>query len=234
MHVHLFPRGWFLRAAATAAVLTSGRSTAAFAMEPEMTPDSALKRLMAGNEKYVAGSLPAQTAIAERRSEVASSQHPFAMILSCADSRVPIEHVFDQLIGDLFVCRVAGNIADPPTIGSFEFAVANFKSPRVLIVLAHQKCGAVHATIALAKSGKTAPGSIQSIVDALKPAVDATPQGSMTGYAYTDVVAKTNARMVAKQLGESSEILKAAVASKKLLIVPAFYSLDSGEVRVLA
>jgi carbonic anhydrase len=234
MHVHALSRAWFLRATAVVGAITWASSSSALAMETEMTPDSALKRLMAGNAKFVAGALPAQTAIAERRSEVASSQHPFAMILSCADSRVPIEHVFDQLIGDLFVCRVAGNIADPPTVGSFEYAVANFKSPRVLVVLAHQKCGAVNATISLAKSGKTAPGSIQSIVDALKPAVDATPQGSLTGYAYADAVAKTNAKMIAKNLSESSEILKDAVEAKKLSVVPAFYSLDSGTVSLLS
>jgi carbonic anhydrase len=228
----VFNRSFFVRGLSTACgAVACGVPSLALAQVTD-TPSEALQKLMAGNAKFVAGQLPAQTAIAERRAEVAQKQHPFAMVLSCADSRIPVEHVFDQLIGDVFVCRVAGNIADPPTVGSFEFSVANFHSV-LLLVMAHQRCGAVHATIDLAASGKTAPGSIQSIVDALKPAVDATPKGSLSGYAYTDAVAKTNAKLVAKNMVDGSDILKNAVAAKKLNVVSAFYSLDSGKVTLL-
>jgi len=198
-----------------------------------LSPDQAWKRLAAGNAKFVAGELPAQTAIAERRTDTKPGQWPFAMVLSCADSRVPVEHVFDQLIGDIFVCRVAGNITMPSITGSFEYAIVNFK-PVLLVVMAHERCGAVSSTIQLAQEGGTAPGSIQALVDAVAPAVKATPRGSLKGDAYTDAVAKTNAKLQAKAMVEKSEIIAKAIEAKKLKIVPAFYALGSGKVSALS
>ncbi|MBV8601703.1 MAG: carbonic anhydrase [Candidatus Eremiobacteraeota bacterium] len=188
---------------------------------------------MEGNAKFVAGELPAPTAIAERRADTAGGQRPPAMILSCADSRVPTEHVFDQLIGDIFVCRIAGNIATPGTIGSFEFAIANFNS-MLLIVMGHEKCGAVGSAIELRKAGTTAPGSIQSIVDAIAPALEATPKGSLEDDAYADEVARMNARLIAKKLQTDSAIVREAVEAKRLKVVPAFYALASGKVTLLS
>ena len=120
----------------------------------------------------------------ERRIDVAHRQKPFAMALACADSRVPVEHVFDQSVGDIFVCRVAGNILAPSILGSLEFAASAFGSA-ALVVLCHERCGAIESTLALLENGGTAPGSIQSIVDAIEPAVRATKRGSLSEEEYT-------------------------------------------------
>ena len=239
MHEHNFDRAGFLRFAAVglagAGLAPQAAAAAGYSSGPSMTPDQALQKLMTGNAAFVAGHLVATTAIAERRMDVTTSQHPFAMILSCADSRVPPEHVFDQGVGDLFVCRVAGPVIETAALGSFEFAVATFKTPVVLIVMGHQRCGAVTAAIGLSKAGKPAPTpSIQAIVDDLKPAITATSQGSMADEAYADAVSKTSARLVAKKIAADSEILKGTISSGKLKIVPAFYSLDSGKVALLS
>jgi len=232
-------RGTLLRGAAgsLAALALAGRTraaSAAYGGAPTMTPDQALARLMAGNAKFVAGSLEATRALAERRADVANAQRPFAMVLCCADSRVPPEHVFDQSVGDLFVCRVAGNVLEPAALGSFEYAVANIGSPAVLLVLGHQRCGAVTDTIKVVESGGAAPGSIQHIVDAIAPAVKATARGSSTEGDYTEAVVRTNARMVAHAAVAGSEILRKAIAEHHLKVVSARYALDSGKVTLLS
>lgn len=239
MHDHSFDRAVFLRFAtvglASGTAVAPVAAAAAYAAGPSMTPAEGLKKLMAGNAAFVAGQLSATTALAERRMEVTTSQHPFAMILSCADSRVPPEHIFDQGIGDLFICRVAGSIIETAALGSFEFAVATFKTPVIMIVLGHQRCGAVSASIGLTKTNKPAPTpSIQAIVDDIKPAIAATPQGSMKDAAYVDAVSKTSAKLVAKKVAAESEVLSGAVSAGTLKIVPAFYSLDSGKVTLLS
>ena len=199
-----------------------------------MTPDEALAKLMAGNAAFVGGRLQAPNAIHERRAVVADAQNPFALILTCADSRVPAEYVFDQGVGDLFVCRVAGNILEPGTIGSVEFALMYFPSAVILIVLGHQRCGAVTGAITTARDGKNVPGSLGSIMAAIRPAVDATPKGSLSDADYVEAVVKTNAKLVARNFIEGSEIVRAAVDSGRLKVVAANYSLDSGEVTLLA
>ena len=238
MDRHRFDRAAFLRGAAGAlgALSVAGAppaGSAAYGGGPAMTPDQALARLMAGNAKFVAGSREAPRALAERRADVAAAQRPFAMVLCCADSRVPPEHVFDQSVGDLFVCRVAGNILEPGTLGSFEYAVASIGSPAILVVLGHQRCGAVTDTIKLVQSGKRAPASIQTIVDAIAPAVAATPQGSLSEGEYAEAVVRTNARLVAHAMTARSAILEKAVEAHHLEVVAARYSIDSGRVTLL-
>ncbi|HEY5340591.1 MAG TPA: carbonic anhydrase [Candidatus Aquilonibacter sp.] len=207
---------------------------AAYGGGPVMTPDQAVSRLMAGNAKFVAGSLEATRALAERRADVADEQRPFAMVLCCADSRVPPEHIFDQSVGDLFVCRVAGNILEPGGLGSFEYAVANIGSPAVLIVLGHQRCGAVTDAIKLVKSHQRAPGSIQTIVAAIEPAITATAQGAMSESEYTEAVVRSNAKLVARETVARSAILEKAVAAQHLKVVAARYAIDSGHVTLLS
>jgi carbonic anhydrase len=197
------------------------------------TPDQAIARLMAGNRRFVKGTLKGAAAVVERRIDVAQRQKPFAMALACADSRVPVEHVFDQSVGDIFVCRVAGNILAPSILGSLEFATAGFGSS-VLVVLCHERCGAIESTLELIESGSTAPGSIHSIVDAIVPAVRATKRGSLTEAEYADAVIRTNARLVARSLARQSAILRKAVRHGELRIVPAQYHLGSGKVTLLA
>ena len=229
----------FLRAAMGGlAVLGGGllpaAASAATPSAPEMTPAQGLQRLMAGNARFVSGQSRAAGALVQRRADVAGKQKPYAMILACADSRVPPEHVFDEAVGDLFVCRVAGNISEPTTVGSFEYAFAMFGTPVVLIVMGHQRCGAVVDSIALTKSGEKAPGSIGSIVEKIQPSIKAVKQGSMSDAAYAEAVVRANAKYVATDLLDDSSILKGAVKDGKLLVVPAYYSLDSGKIQQLS
>ena len=198
-----------------------------------MTPAQALSRLLAGNARFVRGQLTSPNAIAERRQDVAGGQKPFAILLTCADSRVPPEHVFDQSLGDLFVCRVAGNVLESRIVGSIEFAVASFQPPLVM-VLGHERCGAVIDTIALLEKGQTAPGSIQAVVDAIAPVVRRTARGSLDPDAYLGRVIRANARAVAAQLRDDSPIVRDAVAAGKLRVVAAEYSLSSGRVTLLS
>jgi carbonic anhydrase len=196
------------------------------------TPAQALERLAAGNDRFVAGSLEAAGAMAERRADVAAKQLPWAILLTCADSRVTPEHVFDQSLGDLFVCRVAGNVLDHHLVGSIEYAVEHFRPP-LLMVLGHQRCGAVTDTIALVEKGGMAPGSIQSIVEAIAPIVRSTERGPLDDAAYVDAVVAANAGAVAKSIDERSAIVREAVSARNLGVQPAVYSLDSGRVELL-
>jgi carbonic anhydrase len=196
------------------------------------TPKQSLDALMAGNARFVKGKLTAVNAIVERRRDVAGGQKPYAVVLTCADSRVPPEHIFDKGLGDIFVCRVAGNILEPHIIGSIEYSIAMFGSLLVM-VLGHQSCGAVKDTIKLVEAGKKAPGSIQSIVETITPVVKANPRRGMGDDAYLDKVIKANVRAVAKSLKAHSAIVRNAISQKKLDVVSAEYSLDSGKVQLL-
>lgn len=194
-----------------------------------LTPDQAIARLMAGNRRFVKGTLKGAAAVVERRIDVADRQKPFAMALACADSRVPVEHVFDQSVGDIFVCRVAGNIIAPSILGSLEFACSAFGSS-ALVVLCHEHCGAIQATLDVLDHGGTAPGSIPAIVDAIAPVVRSTRRGRKTEDEYIDAVTRANARHVARSLSRQSSILRSAVRRRALKIVPAHYDLGTGKV----
>jgi carbonic anhydrase len=223
----------FLAATGGAAVGLTMSSTASARPEAHpKTPKQALDLLMAGNARFVKGKLTAVKAIVERRRDVAGGQKPYAILLTCADSRVPPEHIFDKGLGDIFVCRVAGNILDPHIIGSIEYSIATFGSLLVM-VLGHQSCGAVKDTIKLVEAGKKAPGSIQSIVETITPVVKANPRGNLGDDAYLDKVIKANTRGVAKSLQAHSAIVRSAITQKKLEVVSAEYSLDSGKVQLL-
>jgi carbonic anhydrase len=238
MHRHQVDRAGFMRGAAGAlgAAAFAGLprpAPAAYSGGPSMTPEAALARLLAGNKKFVAGKLEATDALAERRADVANGQRPFAMVLCCADSRVPPEQIFDQTVGDLFVCRVAGNILEPGGLGSFEYAIANIGSPAVLIVLGHQNCGAVTDSIKLVQSHQHAPASIQTIVEAITPAITATAQGTMSPREYAEAVVRANAKLVAREAVSRSAIIRKAVGEHHLNVVAARYAIDSGHVTLL-
>jgi carbonic anhydrase len=199
---------------------------------PPRTPAESLQRLMKGNANFVKGKLTRVHAIKERRQDVVGGQKPFAIILTCADSRVPPEHIFDQTLGHIFVCRVAGNILQPAIVGSIEYSVVTFGS-HLIMVLGHHDCGAVKDTIKLVEKGGKAPGSIQTIVEAITPAVKATPRRGRGDKPYIDAVVKTNALLVARSIPQRSQIVSRAVSSRKLRIVAADYSLTSGRVKLL-
>lgn len=196
------------------------------------TPEAALERLLAGNARFVEGKLEAVDAILERRTAVAGGQSPFAIVLTCADSRVAPELVFDQALGDLFVCRIAGNLVDARIAGSIEYAITQFHSALV-IVLGHQRCGAVTDTITLVEHGGSAPGSIQSVVEALAPVVRATPRDTLGDGDYVEKVIRANAKAVVQSLSQGSSIVANEVAEGKLRVAAAVYSLDSGRVTLL-
>lgn len=186
------------------------------------TPDAALAALMEGNKRYASGKLKSfDEDLAIIRQHTEEKQEPFAAVLSCADSRVPAEIVFDQSIGHIFVCRVAGNVITPEIIGSLEYGAAVLGT-KVILVLGHSACGAVKATI----QGKDVPGQISSLFPHIRPAVD--QAGS-----DLDAAIKANAKVQATLLREASTVISGMVKSGAVKVVPGFYDLASGAVALL-
>ena len=193
---------------------------------PKVSPTEALARLKAGNERFVASKLEHPHQSAARRTELATSQHPFVIVLACADSRTSPELVFDQGLGDVFEIRVAGNVLNDETVGSIEYAVDHLGA-QLIVVLGHERCGAVAAAReTIAAKGK-APGHIQSLVKAIAPAVKATAGQD------AEATAKANEQLVAKELRASAPILKELVKKGTISVVAAHYDLDTGVVEFL-
>jgi carbonic anhydrase len=186
----------------------------------------ALVKLMDGNKRYQATNQTYPHQTLDRRQTLLNSQKPFAVILSCADSRVPPELIFDQGLGDLFVIRVAGHIVDDAVLASVEFAVAVLEAPLVM-VLGHTQCGAVEATI----SGVELPGSLSKLAAAIQPAVVSAKEQPGD---IVDNAIKSNANMTAEQLLTRSPLLKQATVDEQVKIVTALYKLDTGAVELLA
>jgi carbonic anhydrase len=188
-----------------------------------------LERLLAGNRRFRAGRArhPRQSPADVRR--LASGQRPFVVVLGCADSRVSPEVLFDQGLGDVFGNRVAGNVVDPVVLGSIEYAVAEL-TPALLLVLGHERCGAVTAAVSALSTGRSAPGSIGAIVEALRPAVEATRD--QPGDQVENAV-RANVRHQASLLTAQSTIVRSAVAAGTLRVVGARYDLDTATVAVL-
>ncbi len=196
------------------------------AQETLPSADAVLTELKAGNSHHIAKKYEHPHQTAARQHALASSQTPHCAILACADSRVPPEIIFDQGIGDLFVVRVAGNVATDTEIGSLEYGAEHLHIP-LLVVLGHESCGAVIA----AMQGGEAAGHIAALVSLIKPAVD--QSRGMPGDPLANAV-RTNVQIVVQQLRSSTPILSALVAQGKLKIVGAVYSLTTGEVTWLS
>ena len=194
-----------------------------------LSPDAALKRLMDGNSRYVEG-VSRRHDFKHEREALVGGQNPYAAVLSCADSRIAPEYAFDSGRGDLFVCRVAGNFANDDTIASLEYSIAVLGAPLIL-VLGHDSCGAVDATIKSLKDGKPLPGHIPSLVAAIAPAVKAVSQqsGDVLDNAIRQNVIDTVAR-----LKSATPILSAALEQNKLKVVGGIYRLASGKVNLLS
>ena len=188
-----------------------------------MTQTEILNRLKEGNMRFVSDKLDGKLQNSARRMKLTSGQDPYAIILSCADSRVVPELAFDAGLGELFVIRVAGNVANVSSIASIEYAVANIKSP-VIIVLGHQSCGAVTAAV----SGGDNGDNLNHLLGHIAPAVAESPKDA----SITHVV-KENARLTAIEMKEKSAIINDAVTSGKLVIKTAYYNLDTGVVDFL-
>jgi carbonic anhydrase len=186
-----------------------------------------LEKLMAGNARFCAGAPSKMDASKERRMEISKGQHPVAIVLSCSDSRVPPEIVFDQGLGEVFVVRVAGNVVDDVGLGSIEYGVEHLHTP-LLVVLGHSKCGAV--TAALDAQGEP-EGNIGAILKKIKPAVEkAKASGKKEKAEVLDLAIRENVRNVRADLLKRSKIVEEMNHSGKLKIVLAEYDLESGKV----
>src|SRR5580700_10025077 len=210
----------FLAGASAASLLATSEL---HAQQPEpTTPDAALQRLMDGNKRFAADQL---TSFAEDlrilKANTVDKQEPFAAVLSCADSRVPVELVFDQTIGHIFVTRVAGNVATSEIIASLEY-VAAVLGTKVILLMGHAGCGAVKATI----QGAEVPGQISALYPHIQTAVD---QAGTNLEAAT----KANAKIQAALLAESSTVIKGLVKERKLKVAAAYYDLATGSVTLL-
>jgi carbonic anhydrase len=196
----------------------------AFAAQANTVADAGLAKLHEGNRRYSEGHLQHPDQEPTRRHEVARAQHPFAVIVSCSDSRVPPEIVFDQGIGDLFVIREAGNIIDDVTIASIEYAVEHL-DVHLVVVLGHKSCGAIAAAIEGDRHAH-----LHSIVDAIKPALTRA-RGKAGDFA--DNICRANVEVGVNTLTASRPVLAERVRQGKLKIVGAYYDLDSGRVTFL-
>lgn len=199
---------------------------------PDMIPAAeALERLRDGNRRFVSD-VRSRDSIASqaRRSALTAGQEPFAIILGCADSRVPAEIVFDQGLGDLFVIRVAGNIVAPSQIGSVEFAAERYGT-RLVVVLGHSRCGVVLATLdELRRPTESQSRNLRSIVDRVRPSVEAllaTQRNHDPETLVRDAV-RANVRASASQLRHGSDVLEQLILSQGLVVVGAEYSLETG------
>jgi carbonic anhydrase len=194
-----------------------------------VSPDASLERLLKGNTRYVEG-VSLRHDFRHEREALAGGQNPYAAILSCADSRIAPEYAFDSGRGDLFVCRVAGNFANDETIASMEYAVAILGVPLIL-VLGHDSCGAVDATIKSLKDDTALPGHMPSLVAAIAPAVKAVSQ--QDGDTLPKAIRQNVIDNVTK-LSSATPILSAAVEQHKLRVVGGIYRLSDGRVDMLS
>jgi len=191
----------------------------------------ALQRLKTGNQRFAANARDTSTLAKQaHRADLAKSQTPFAIILGCADSRVPAEIVFDQGLGDLFVVRVAGNIVAPSLMGSIEFAAASF-NVKLVVVLGHSRCGAIQATVDTLKqpSTKHSP-SLQTIVNSIRPSVETLLETDVAedNDKLVEEAIRANVRASVSHLQQGSEVLGGLIANDELHIVGAEYSLETG------
>lgn len=187
-----------------------------------LTPDAALDELLAGNKRFTAGKLTSfEQDLAILKQNTAEKQEPFAAVLSCADSRVPVEIVFDQSIGHIFVARVAGNVLTPEIIASLEYGVAEL-GVKSILVLGHSKCGAVSAAI----QGKEAPGQISALFPHLQPAVDRAGSN-------LEAAIKANAKLQSVLLSKASTVVSGLVKGGKLKVAAGYYDIAGGGVTIL-
>lgn len=209
-------------AAAAWGALPSPASAAVHDLPAIRTPEEALAELMAGNRRFVEGRPVGPHRSMARVRDVAEGQSPFAAVLSCADSRVPVEILFDQGFGDVFVCRAAGNVTNPELVASLEFGTLVLGA-RVLVVLGHTQCGAVKAAIA----GEPVPGQISTLYGRIQPAVERSTTREL------EDVARENVRIQARLLSTSSPVIAQLVRDRTLLVTGGVYDLTTGGVTLL-
>ena len=217
-----FVHGTVAAIAGTFAGLRANLAGAHPVFQTTLSPEAALSELMEGNQRYVTGRTTAhEHDVQLLKTKTAEKQEPFAAVLSCADSRVPVEFVFDQTIGHVFVCRIAGNVTTPEVIASLEYGAAVLGT-KVIMVLAHSNCGAVAATI----KGSAVPGQISALYPRIRPAVD------LAG-PHIDAAAKANAKIHASLLAEASTVISGLIKENKIKIVAAYYDVKNGMVTLI-
>jgi carbonic anhydrase len=193
----------------------------------------ALARLQEGNRRYVEGVRSIDTLVSHmRRDDLLDGQMPFAVVVGCSDSRVPVEMVFDQGLGDLFVIRVAGNIVAPSQIGSVEFAAERY-GVRLVVVLGHTRCGAIQATVEHLTDPSGDPSrNLRSIVDRVRPAVEGLMATELRHdpQALACQAVRANVRMATDRLRGGSPLLEGLIADQGLVVVGAEYALETGVV----
>lgn len=195
--------------------------------QKSITGEEALQKLMDGNARFVSGNVTHPDQSADRRTELVAGQHPFAIVVGCSDSRVPPEIVFDQGLGDIFVVRTAGQVIDNVSLGSIEYGVEHLGVP-LIVVLGHDSCGAVEATV---EGGKPA-GHMDSLVNFILPAVEEA-RASGNESEILDSAIDNNVRNIVDLLNTSEPILSEKIAKGELTIVGARYHLDDGSVEML-
>lgn len=199
---------------------------------PQLNADQALSRLREGNRRFVDHVISLEALLSHaRREDHARAQRPFAAILGCSDSRAPAEFVFDQGLGDLFVIRVAGNIAAPSQIGSIEFAVERF-GVRLVVVLGHSNCGAVQATLEALDHPEEVSPALHAIVDRIAPALSTIEHGRCRNGERMQDAIRANVLYTVRRLREDSVYLDRMCREQGVRIVGADYSLSTGEVDV--
>jgi carbonic anhydrase len=209
-------------------LMTGDAPALAAATAPPMTAAEALRRLKEGNRRAAAGEFTIMNKLLSQRARSAPSQRPFAVVLGCADSRVPVELVFDHGIGELFVIRVAGNTTDDLVEGSAEYAVEELKVP-LLVVLGHQRCGAVSAAIESVRTGEALPGGMDVLIAPIRPVV----RQLRPGPSLLEEAIEANVRAVAARLRRDAN-LSDHVAAGRLVIVGGVYMVDTGLVEWLS
>lgn len=190
----------------------------------------ALERLREGNRRFVSGNGGQNiSGTKANRAEMVEGQNPFAIILACSDSRVPVEMIFDQGLGDLFVIRVAGNVVAPSQVGSVEYAAAQLGT-KLVVVLGHSNCGAVDATMKeIAQEQQHRSPNLRAIVDRIRPAIESLPDQNVS---LQDAVI-ANVRQSVQRLQNGSRIIEQLVDSDELTIVGANYSIETGSIEFL-
>ncbi|MCV6638654.1 carbonic anhydrase [Candidatus Albibeggiatoa sp. nov. NOAA] len=197
-----------------------------------LTALEALARLKEGNQRFASGNLRSRDILKtqEGRKQLLAGQAPFAVVIGCSDSRVPVETIFDQGLGDLFVIRVAGNVVAPSQIGSVEFAAEQFGT-RLVVVLGHTHCGAVNATLQqLQKPVENQSRNLHSIVNRIRPSVESLLETDLKHdpKALAKHAIRANVRVAASHLRYGSEILENMIETDELLVIGAEYSLETG------
>jgi len=213
--------------------LLPARSQAATGKKTDLTPQQALDLLKVGNKQFITDSPVRAVQGRDRRLEIARGQTPIAVLVSCSDSRVPPELLFGRGLGELFIVRNAGNTIDNVALGSIEYAIAQLGVPLV-VVLGHERCGAVEAAMAVVEQSATFPGSIGQMVEPIVPAVLKARANLKGKEAPADVLldasVRENIRRVVNRLRTSEAMLLEPVRTNKLMVVGARYDLDDGEV----